>query len=516
MKKIYASFFFIGFILLTKIPVYAEQDITYKMKTLISAEDRFNGEQLNKPVCIKENPATGDLVIADYGNHCLYVFSKDGKFKQKIGKPGEAAGQLQRPLYIAFSDNGDIYVLEKENSRISVFSKDGTFLKCIRLQNTLKYSQLIPQFSVTSTNNILISNPGLCFSDSNYSLAVLSETGSVIKHIGNILNTSYLVQSDSPLNGIPFVNAKNEFVFFPARKPIALTFDNQGTLLSAFDVENQQVIILPKNRVTFTEDEILKMPVTDLTKLLQSQSNIQVITGVKGGREQILQITGMSTQKGDSLKKMREQMNTGKIEGYIRDKATNTPIIGSIVIIEGSNPVIGAITDAKGYYIINNIYPGIYTLIASFVGYTTERQENIKVNADTLTEVNFLLIEKAITTKEVRIRGNVDVRVGKSLEKSTFLPKRMEPGNQPPLPLLYLDILYKNNTYYLLLRPKSQDDSVKILVLNEEFKKVNTITLPVNLNFPLESIDALGFDVIREGTIVLTVPVGKAYLFSSK
>jgi len=66
---------------------------------------------------------TGNVYVADPGNHCIQTFTPDGQFLQKFG-----TGQLQSPSFIAIY--GDlVYVGERDHHRVSVFSSEGKFLK---------------------------------------------------------------------------------------------------------------------------------------------------------------------------------------------------------------------------------------------------------------------------------------------------------------------------------------------------------------------------------------------------
>lgn len=62
---------------------------------------------------------------------------------------------------------------------------------------------------------------------------------------------------------------------------------------------------------------------------------------------------------------------TGKIAGRVIDAGTGAPLPGVSVYIEGTTQ--GAATDINGEYVIIGIRPGTYTVVASFVGYATER-----------------------------------------------------------------------------------------------------------------------------------------------
>jgi hypothetical protein len=55
------------------------------------------------------------------------------------------------------------------------------------------------------------------------------------------------------------------------------------------------------------------------------------------------------------------------ISGYVTDSQTGETLIGASVSIEGTR--LGAITNKSGFFAINNIPPGKYNIVVSFVGY---------------------------------------------------------------------------------------------------------------------------------------------------
>ncbi len=55
---------------------------------------------------------------------------------------------------------------------------------------------------------------------------------------------------------------------------------------------------------------------------------------------------------------------TGKLVGTITDKSNGDALIG--VNVELAEAAMGAATDFEGYYLINNIPPGTYTVRATY------------------------------------------------------------------------------------------------------------------------------------------------------
>jgi hypothetical protein len=54
---------------------------------------------------------------------------------------------------------------------------------------------------------------------------------------------------------------------------------------------------------------------------------------------------------------------TGKISGRVIDAKTREPIPSVNIVIEGTS--LGTATHIDGFYVINNVPPGVYTLVVS-------------------------------------------------------------------------------------------------------------------------------------------------------
>ncbi|MBC7187271.1 MAG: carboxypeptidase-like regulatory domain-containing protein, partial [Calditrichaeota bacterium] len=93
-----------------------------------------------------------------------------------------------------------------------------------------------------------------------------------------------------------------------------------------------------------------------------------------------------------------EAGTTGKIAGRVVDADTNQPLPGVNVVIEGT--MMGAATDANGYYFVINVPPGVYTVKASMIGYQEVRYENVRVSIDMTTPLNFRLKETVLDLGE--------------------------------------------------------------------------------------------------------------------
>ncbi len=90
---------------------------------------------------------------------------------------------------------------------------------------------------------------------------------------------------------------------------------------------------------------------------------------------------------------------SGKIAGAVTGLDTGESIPGANVVIEGTTR--GTATNAEGYYVILNVEPGTYSLRASFIGMTAQVVQDVRVNIDQTTTVNFELGREVIEGEEV-------------------------------------------------------------------------------------------------------------------
>lgn len=118
----------------------------------------------------------------------------------------------------------------------------------------------------------------------------------------------------------------------------------------------------------------------------------------------------------------------GKISGVVRDASTGEALIGTNILIEGTN--MGAATNVDGFYVILNVPPGNHDIRASMVGYAPKTVQQIRVNIDQTTTINFELSSDAIQTEEVVVVATAPIvqpdvsssRVNLNVEEIENLP----------------------------------------------------------------------------------------------
>lgn len=92
------------------------------------------------------------------------------------------------------------------------------------------------------------------------------------------------------------------------------------------------------------------------------------------------------------------------IKGVIIDKQSEIPLPGVNVIIEGTSPLMGTITNEEGYYAFDRVPLGKYAITASYIGYETALHQNTLVGAGKQVVLNFSLTENSTLLNEVTVR----------------------------------------------------------------------------------------------------------------
>jgi len=94
---------------------------------------------------------------------------------------------------------------------------------------------------------------------------------------------------------------------------------------------------------------------------------------------------------------------TGTIKGIVTDKETKSPLIGCTVQVTGTNK--GTTTDENGAYSIDKIPVGNYILRFSYIGYKPINRADIIVKSERITFENAELIQDAVESGEVSVKG---------------------------------------------------------------------------------------------------------------
>src|SRR5438128_2464284 len=96
------------------------------------------------------------------------------------------------------------------------------------------------------------------------------------------------------------------------------------------------------------------------------------------------------------------QQTSGKIEGTVTDQQGG-PIANAQVSIVGTS--FGALTNEKGYYFINNVPVGTYTVRGRFIGFTAAEVPGVRVQGGFTQTVNIKLTPSAVAIGPVVVEA---------------------------------------------------------------------------------------------------------------
>ncbi|XP_029111117.1 tripartite motif-containing protein 3-like isoform X3 [Scleropages formosus] len=139
-----------------------------KLVTKFGAKDKSSGNVAVDQKLGKSNPVfsphfvavnnKNEIVVTDFHNHSVKVYSADGEFLFKFGSHGEGNGQFNAPTGVAVDSNGNIIVADWGNSRIQVFDSSGSFLSYINTSADPLYG---PQgLALTSDGHVVVADSG--------------------------------------------------------------------------------------------------------------------------------------------------------------------------------------------------------------------------------------------------------------------------------------------------------------------------------------------------------------------
>lgn len=96
---------------------------------------------------------------------------------------------------------------------------------------------------------------------------------------------------------------------------------------------------------------------------------------------------------------------TQTVRGSLFDVDSNSPLIGATVIVLGTEPVVGTLSQANGTFRFDNIPLGRISLRVSYIGYEDKIIPNVEVNSGKEVILNLYLQESAVKLDEVVIKA---------------------------------------------------------------------------------------------------------------
>ncbi len=97
--------------------------------------------------------------------------------------------------------------------------------------------------------------------------------------------------------------------------------------------------------------------------------------------------------------------SSGKIVGTVVDSETGETLIGVNVVIDGS--IKGTATDIDGNYTIRNVAPGTYTVVVSYLSFSTQRITGVVVGEGQTVSLDVALLAESELLDEIVVTAEV-------------------------------------------------------------------------------------------------------------
>jgi len=115
----------------------------------------------------------GDIYLVDGVNNRIIVVNSDGRWKFAFGSEGSGNGQFKIPLGIDISDSGQVFIADTGNHRIQVFDAGGKFLYMFTVKTGSPKIKSDPvDVAVSKLNNYLYVSD-----NDNHMIRVYSQNG---------------------------------------------------------------------------------------------------------------------------------------------------------------------------------------------------------------------------------------------------------------------------------------------------------------------------------------------------
>jgi DNA-binding beta-propeller fold protein YncE len=108
-----------------------------------------------RPESVKHN-SRGHIIVSDFGNHRVQVFTAEGTYLRTIGKEGKNPGEFRCPVGLALDKYDNLYVTDMGNNRVQVFDAEGE----------LKYifdETILPEGDMGNLHGIIVDDAGFIY-----------------------------------------------------------------------------------------------------------------------------------------------------------------------------------------------------------------------------------------------------------------------------------------------------------------------------------------------------------------
>jgi tripartite motif-containing protein 2/3/tripartite motif-containing protein 71 len=184
----------------------------------------------------------GNIIVAEYGGHCISIFNPKGEEIKSFGSQGSGHGQFNNPEGVAVDDSDNILVADYENNRIQKFTSCGKFITAVKSKSPVGIA-VHPQ----SQNVYVVSYSDRCIQILNPDLTFSSSFGSPGSGDGQF-SSPYDVAFDSTGN-VYVVNFFQDYIqVFTAKGQFLRKFGRPGSpQLTSICIDSEDVVYVAEN-----------------------------------------------------------------------------------------------------------------------------------------------------------------------------------------------------------------------------------------------------------------------------
>ena len=126
----------------------------------------------------------GRVYVADFGNHCVQVFSSEWRHVLSIGQQGAAPGEFVNPVSVALDGSHQLFVADQGNHRIQIFDTEGHLLRVFGAKGRDAGQFSSPMgLAVDALGRVYVADSG------NQRVQMLSAAGEALTVIGGSLES---------------------------------------------------------------------------------------------------------------------------------------------------------------------------------------------------------------------------------------------------------------------------------------------------------------------------------------
>ena len=176
-------------------------------------KEDLGGEETFTPCGVAVNLKNNEIVVTDEKNHQVWVFDEMGSCVRRFGEKGVEDGRFDRPTGVVVDREGNLVVADKNNHRVQMFNSDGTFIEAVDFGTEIRDPTGV---GVLSDGKIVVSDNG------NKRLLLFDPVNQAVQVIDSIL-------FDSPWH--LFVDSRDNILVSDYKANAFHVLDGDGSLV---------------------------------------------------------------------------------------------------------------------------------------------------------------------------------------------------------------------------------------------------------------------------------------------